>query len=965
MKRSIFAAMLLCLTVVEAFAQGPNNSNTYYRNADGLKGSELKTAMFNIIKLPSTAPISYTGLWAAYAYTDKRSDGYLRDWYSNTTSYVIGGPKEGVSYQKEGDSYNREHLVPQSWFNEAAPMKSDIMHVVPTDGYVNGRRSNYVLAEVGTATYTTNNGYGKLGPCKTAGGSGTVFEPNDEVKGDIARIYFYMATSYQDKITNWGGGLFTGTTYQPFADWYLTMLMRWSKNDPVDAVEIARNNAIYTETKQKNRNPFVDYPGLEDYIWGDKVNETFSYDNYNGTSTFVYSPTFTPADGMSFTETLSVTLACQTSGATIYYTTDGSTPSATNGTEYTDAITLTETTTIKAIAYDGEGNSSNVATASYTLGSGDTPTAEGTFIFNTDEGLAALGITKPDGGKGVDVNQMALVSGGVTMTSTSGSTATRVWNSSGNTDLRIYSGGGSLTFTSETPIVKIEFTSPNNSLNYIGVSSGTWTGESKSVTFTATGTARINTITVTLKGEMPEKQDVTLEFSETAVEATLGETFTAPTLSVDPIEAESAVVYSSSDESVATVDASTGEVTLAGEGTATITAAITGSDSYNDASASYELTVVNSAVNPSEQVLLYESFSRWTSGNEGGNIELTPTNTYLDYNEWSSISKVFPGANGCGEDGTSSNTNGCGKFGSGSYNGTMTTGNIALTGNGCLTFMLKKYGSDASKLTVTITGATTEDATVFSSLPTEWKKYTINLTEATGQVTLSFASTKRIYIDDIMLVDANVPEVITIPVSSVGYATTYYSDKNLVVPEGVEAYTYKVADGKLTVSSVYESGDVIPQGTGVVLKAAEGNYDFEVSDEGGFVDGDNLLRGTDEPATISESGYKYYMLSLNAQSDPNSVGFYWGKNSNNGTKITNGAHKAYLAVPTGESTTGGNAGAKSFFLFNEEDITDGIDNVQSAEFKTQSTEIYNLNGQRVNTPQRGIYIVNGRKVVVK
>ena len=254
---------------------------------------------------------------------------------------------------------------------------------------------------------------------------------------------------------------------------------------------------------------------------------------------------------------------------------------------------------------------------------------------------------------------------------------------------------------------------------------------------------------------------------------------------------------------------------------------------------------------------------------------------------------------------------------------------------------------------------------MFSNLPTEWAKYTINLTEATGQVTLSFASTKRIYIDDIMLVDANVPEVITIPVSSVGYATTYYSDKNLVVPEGVEAYTYKVADGKLTVSSVYEAGDVIPQGTGVVLKAAEGSYDFEVSDEGGFVDGDNLLRGTDEPTTISESGYKYYMLSLNAQSDPNSVGFYWGKNSENGTKINNGAHKAYLAVPTGESTTGGNAGAKSFFPFNEADITDGIDNVQSAEFNALSTEIYNLNGQRVNTPQRGIYIVNGRKVVVK
>ena len=959
MKRQFAVAMLTAIVSMTAWAQGPNNSGVYYQSADGKKGEALKTALYNKIKLASN-PVSYDGLWTAYKTTDKRADGYLRDWYSNSTNYEIGGSKEGASYQKEGDSYNREHLVPQSWFGSGTP-KSDLIQVVPVDGYVNNRRSNYVLAEVGTATYTTNNSYCKLGNCvtpnNTIASNDKVFEPNDEVKGDIARIYFYMATSYQDKILNWGGGLFTGNTYQPFEQWYLDMLMRWSAEDPIDDVEIARNNSVYS--LQHNRNPFVDYPGLEDYIWGDKVNETFSYDNYNGTSTFVYAPAFTPADGTTFTESLSVTLSCQTGGATIYYTTDGSTPSSTNGTAYTAAINLTETTTIKAIAYDDDGNSSNVATATYTKGSGEIPAAEGTFIFNTDEGLAALGITKPDTGKGIDISSMTLASGNVSLTSTDGGTATRVWNSSGNTDLRIYSGG-SLTFTSEKPIVKIEFTSPNTSLNYIGVSSGTWIGESTSVTFTATGTARINTITVTLKGEMVQKQDVTMSFSESSAEATMGETFTPPSLTTDP--SGLAVTYESSNTGVATVDAQTGAVTLVGAGTTTITASFAGNDDYNPGSASYTL-VVSGSVQEEDQWLMYESFSSWTSGNEGGNIELTPESEYIDYTNWSTITKVYPGANGCGDNGSSSNTNGCGKFGSSKAGGVMTTGTILLTGNGQLTFKLKKYSNDAGVLNVTITGASTEDATSFSNLPTEWKSYTVNLTEATGEVTLSFESTKRLYIDDIMLVDTNEPvepEIITIPVSSVGYATMYYSDKNLVVPENMEAYTYKMANDKLTVSTTYGEGEVIPAGTGVVLKAAKGSYEFEVSEEGGLEDGDNLLHGSDMQTTINEPGYKYYMLSLNGDSDPESVGFYWGKNSNNGTQITNGAHKAYLAIPTSDSSTNG---AKSFFLFNDLETTDGIKDYNRETITNNS--YYNLNGQRVSRLQKGIYVVNGRKVLVK
>ena len=147
---------------------------------------------------------------------------------------------------------------------------------------MNNQRSNIPFGEVSSASYTSNGGYCKKGSCKTPGYNGTVFEPGDDIKGDLARIYFYMATCYESKAYTWGHDVFTGTAYQPFSSWTFDMLIRWAKQDTIDAVEIARNNAVF-ET-QKNRNPFVDYPGLEDYVWGSKKDVPFSYDNYEGGS---------------------------------------------------------------------------------------------------------------------------------------------------------------------------------------------------------------------------------------------------------------------------------------------------------------------------------------------------------------------------------------------------------------------------------------------------------------------------------------------------------------------------------------------------------------------------------------------------------------------------------------------------------------------------------------------------------
>lgn len=260
--------VLATTIAIYSFAQP---SSTYYSAANGKSDAALKTALFNIIK--GHTVISYDGLITAYKTTDVDANGKLWDIYSN---YHFSTSSKCGNYSKEGDCYNREHTVPQSWFNSASPMKSDIFHVLPTDGFVNGKRSNYPYGNVGTASYTSGNG-SKLGACKDNGYSGTVFEPADEYKGDIARIYFYMATRYEDEISSWSGNVFgSGNGYNNgLKTWAINVLLQWHRNDPVSQKEIDRNNNVYT--LQKNRNPFVDFPRLAEYIWGDDMTETVDF----------------------------------------------------------------------------------------------------------------------------------------------------------------------------------------------------------------------------------------------------------------------------------------------------------------------------------------------------------------------------------------------------------------------------------------------------------------------------------------------------------------------------------------------------------------------------------------------------------------------------------------------------------------------------------------------------------------
>lgn len=251
----------------------------YYDDAQGLEGYELKTALKEIID--GHTVLSYNSLDGFYSQTDKdlyyENDNTLLDMYSekpagaDAYNYGFGEGDQCGNYNSEADCWNKEHIFPQGFFDEQLPMRTDLHQVLPTDGYVNNRRDNYQFGKVGSATWTSTNG-SKLGSSATPGYNGTVFEPIDEFKGDIARVLLYFATRYEDEVGTSGWDPHTtannplnGTHDQVYEDWYIDLLLSWHELDPVSQKEIDRNNAVYQI--QHNRNPFVDHPEYVMMVW--------------------------------------------------------------------------------------------------------------------------------------------------------------------------------------------------------------------------------------------------------------------------------------------------------------------------------------------------------------------------------------------------------------------------------------------------------------------------------------------------------------------------------------------------------------------------------------------------------------------------------------------------------------------------------------------------------------------------
>ncbi|MDR1739359.1 MAG: endonuclease [Bacteroidales bacterium] len=274
MKRFFVILFLsVCVFAQTVFAGAPEG---YYNNANGKSGYALKTALHNIIKGHKvTSYNSDEACWTIYKDIDVKPgtidevyDMYSNCDYSYDNNQRCGKNPNGVTlnYKVECDCYNREHSMPKSWFNDKSPMNADFVHIVPTDGKINGNRSNFPFGEVGTASSTSSNGC-KLGSAKSGlGYSGTVFEPADEYKGDFARIYFYMAIRYEDLVKGWSSDMLGNDNTQVFTTWAKNMLLKWHREDSVSDKERERNDGI--QRHQNNRNPFVDYPELVEKIWG-------------------------------------------------------------------------------------------------------------------------------------------------------------------------------------------------------------------------------------------------------------------------------------------------------------------------------------------------------------------------------------------------------------------------------------------------------------------------------------------------------------------------------------------------------------------------------------------------------------------------------------------------------------------------------------------------------------------------
>lgn len=266
-------SLFVLLFVSLSFAQAPAG---YYSTATGT-GYTLKTQLYNIIK--GHTDQGYAGLYVTYQTSDRdyyyENDGTVLDMYSENPTGVdpynfsSGSSQRCGNYSNEGDCYNREHIIPQSIFSSNAPMVSDAHFITPTDGKVNGERSNYPHGKVGNVSTTSLNG-SKLGSASNsgyaAGFTGTVFEPIDEFKGDIARMYLYFATRYENTVANYSYAAFNGTSNQVFTDAFKNILLTWNQLDPVSPREIARNNAIYA--RQGNRNPYIDNNTYVTTIWG-------------------------------------------------------------------------------------------------------------------------------------------------------------------------------------------------------------------------------------------------------------------------------------------------------------------------------------------------------------------------------------------------------------------------------------------------------------------------------------------------------------------------------------------------------------------------------------------------------------------------------------------------------------------------------------------------------------------------
>ncbi len=400
----------------------------------------------------------------------------------------------------------------------------------------------------------------------------------------------------------------------------------------------------------------------------------------------------------------------------------------------------------------------------------------------------------------------------------------------------------------------------------------------------------------------------------------IGDTFEAPTATLTPAEAGK-LAYTSSNTDVATVDATTGAVTLGKTaGTTTITAAFAGNDTYAASEASYTINLIDGSV--------------------------ATDSTTFDFTDPTAL----------GHEGTSdSNGSTAGDLAEGD---SFTAGKVTLTvtanGSTATRFWQGTESIDlriynGAKLTLAV--PTGYVITKVETNPDE-KDQTIG--ELNKQsVELDYTGTAKLKSMTVTYAVASASKDVTLTVDEFGYVTLYYSDRALIVPENTEATTYSAEFGNgLEESHRYNAGEVIPAGEAVVVYALEaGDYTFKATDATGYEDDTNMLFGTDDEQDI-ENDDKYYFYKLSLDNNGQNIGFYWDNES--GAAFTNGAHKAYLKVSKAQAKD-----VKAFIINGDPTNIKAIGNGQL----DVNAPLYNLAGQRVGKDYKGIVIQNGKKFV--
>lgn len=412
----------------------------------------------------------------------------------------------------------------------------------------------------------------------------------------------------------------------------------------------------------------------------------------------------------------------------------------------------------------------------------------------------------------------------------------------------------------------------------------------------------------------------------------------------------------------------------AGETTVTATQAAT--QEFESASKIFVITVKEASTT---KLVFYESFDNVTKADGtpavGGNDGTWQTSSMATLNEsqfdnpkgWTIVS--------------GNNADKCIKTGSLNNAGSVTTPAINFEGNVILSFKAGAWDNKDEKTGLKVSlvdGSGTLSKTDLTMEKASWTEFEITILDFTSGSRIKIASSEpgkncRFFIDEIKLENRDpAPVTATFKKKFKGYTSMYYSDRNLVVPENVTGLTYYVEDGKGHYVSEYPTGSVIPMKTAVVLEYAdkdnltnEVTVTFVDSNESGTAPAKNMLRGFDAAQTTTVDAdqdpddYFFYRFTVGAEGSgkENSVGFYWG--AADGAPFTAGAHKVYLAVEKSQFPS--EQQASSIFV----DDSDNISEITSSEKAIEG--VYTLSGSRVfgsNLP-KGIYIVNGKKVVIK